>query len=678
MRLADMQLQRFGALPLARWRPDRFTLFLIFLSLLGAGLALALHGRNGVLLDWDSVNYISVADSLLAGEGFRQFNGLLYRDWPPLYPLLLAALGRAGMDPYPWAGGLNALAFALTIFLAGQWLRRRLTSRGLLLLGCMAIAVAYPLTRQAAFALTETIFILFTLLALLAAERFLNTERRSALLWAALFTALACLTRYLGLTLVVAIVLLLALQTGVPLRQRAQRIALYAILSLAPIGLWMLRNYLLLGTLTGRRSYDVLTFSESLVQTLGVLSDWTAWGLLVSGVSPSGLSTALNFLPAAGLLLLAAALIYGLIAAGRGGPARPDWRPLYIFGLFALVYLVLFNVVAYRATFATISDRYILPAWLPLLLTALIALDRLRQYLREWGTDESRRLLALLYRGRFLLRGALYVALALWLGWQVFLNGQQIVRAWAIQPETYSLWAEDETLRYLRESVRPNSWEWVLSNLPAVAYIYGGRSQQQAELPYNILDLVQWMAAGDLGPAAVYVVWLYGSPDRHNYRYGDQDLRNLPTAETIAELESGVLLRIRRPAEPGPAYRVNLHGNRLFYRKSPCFPSDANPVFFLQIYPAEGQNLPADRQEYGFVGEDFQLEDFGRREQGRCYMERELPSYPIREIHTGQYFVREDGTGVHIWQDGFRRDEVQGPLRPTRPLRWSQFDLERN
>lgn len=673
MRLADMQLQRIEALLTTGWRPHPFTLLLIFLSLLGAGLALALHGDRGVLLDWDSVNYISVADSLLAGEGFRQFNGLLYTDWPPLYPLLLAALGWVGLDPYLWAGGLNALAFALTIFLAGQWLRSRLTSRGLLLLGCMAIAVAYPLTRQAAFALTETIFILFILLALLAVERFLNTERRSALLWAALFTALVCLTRYLGLTLVVAIALLLALQAGVPLRQRAQRMALYAILALAPLGLWMLRNYLLLGTPTGRRSYDVLTFSETLVQTLGVLSDWTAWGLLVSRVSPSWLGSALNFLPAAGLLLLAAALIYGLIAAGRGGPARPDWRPLYIFGLFALVYLVLFNVVAYRATFATISDRYILPAWLPLLLTALIALDRFWQYLRERGTDESRRILALLYRWRFWLRNALFLAFILWLGWQVFLNGQQIVRAWDGRPDSYSVWAEDETLRYLRESVRPDSWEWVLSNLPAATYIFGGRSQQQAELPYNIPDLLQWMAAGDLGPATIYVVWLYGSPDEHYYGYDHQDLRDLPTAETMAEFDSGVLLRLRRAAEPGLSYRVNLHGNRVFYRKSPCFPSDANPVFSLQIYPAEGQNLPADRQEYGFVGEDFRLEDFGRREQGRCYMERELPAYPIREIRTGQYRIGADGAAVNIWQDGFRRETIQEPLRPARPRRWSRF-----
>ena len=663
-------------------RVGRGDLLLVLLALAGAGLVFALHGGRGVLLDWDSVNYISVADSLLAGEGFRQFNGLVYRDWPPLYPLLLAGPGLLGIDPYPWAGWLSALAFALTIFLAGQWLRRRLTSRWLLVWGCLAVALAYPLARQAAFALTETIFILFALLALRAAERFLEGERRAALLAAALFTGLACLTRYLGVSLVVAIVLLLALQGGVPLRQRAQHIALYGLLALAPLGWWLLRNYLLLGTLTGRPAYDVVTPAESIGQTLGVLAEWTGWSALGAGAAGPGWSWALNGPAAGSLLLLAAGVIYGLGVAGRKGAGQADWRPLYVFGLFALVYLVLFNVVAYRATFAGgdgagVGSRYILPALLPLLLAGLVALDRFWGYVRVRQVGESGRAREGRPWGRHLLAGALLAALPLWVGWQVFLGGQQIVRAWAGHTESYSAWIDSDLGRYLREGARPGAWDWTLSNFPAVTYIFGGRSEQQAELPYDLRDLRQWMMAGDLGPAAVYVAWFYGSPEAWRYRYDHGDLRDLPTAETVAELESGVLLRIRRDAEPGPAYRVNLNGNRLFYRKSPCFPSDVNPPFFLHIYPIDRRILPADRQEYGFDGQDFLLGDFGRREQGACYMERELPAYPIREIRTGQYRVDAAGRAVNIWQDGFRREgdgEGEGePLRPARPRGWSQF-----
>ena len=53
-----------------RWRPDRFTLTLAALALLGAALILARQVNYGVGIDLDSTIYISVARHLLEGEGF--------------------------------------------------------------------------------------------------------------------------------------------------------------------------------------------------------------------------------------------------------------------------------------------------------------------------------------------------------------------------------------------------------------------------------------------------------------------------------------------------------------------------------------------------------------------------------------------------------------------------------
>ena len=78
-----------------RWRPDRFTLTLTALALLGAALILARQVNYGVRIDLDSTIYkdldstiyIYVARHLLEGNGFVTLtNKELYVRWAPLYP----------------------------------------------------------------------------------------------------------------------------------------------------------------------------------------------------------------------------------------------------------------------------------------------------------------------------------------------------------------------------------------------------------------------------------------------------------------------------------------------------------------------------------------------------------------------------------------------------------------
>ena len=163
-----------GRRVLPRRRPDNFTLLLAFLGALGAALVLARQVNYGVGLTPDAVNYISVARSLLDGNGFTEFNGDSYYGWPPLYPLLLAAASFGIFDPLTVAGPLNAALFGLAVFAVGMYLRTRLASRLLLLWCCLALALAWPLLGVAYFAWSEMSFILFSILALMTAERLLR------------------------------------------------------------------------------------------------------------------------------------------------------------------------------------------------------------------------------------------------------------------------------------------------------------------------------------------------------------------------------------------------------------------------------------------------------------------------------------------------------------------------
>ena len=82
--------------------------------------------------------------------------------------------------------------------------------------------------------------------------------------------------------------------------------------------------------------------------------------------------------------------------------------------------------------------------------------------------------------------------------------------------------------------------------------------------------------------------------------------------------------------------------------------------FFLHVYPADTNDLPADRRRFGFDSLPLYFDYW--REDGRCYSVRRLPDYDIARIRTGQ-FRRDTGgiTGVDtgenpsnmIWEGSF-------------------------
>ena len=112
---------------------------------------------------------------------------------------------------------------------------------------CLAIMLALPLTGVAAFAMAEAPFILFITLALVLTAKFLDTGRRSDLVWAAVFASLAMMTRYIGITVAITVLPLLLLQRGVSPGEKAKRIGLYLLITALPVALWLLQNFLLYG-----------------------------------------------------------------------------------------------------------------------------------------------------------------------------------------------------------------------------------------------------------------------------------------------------------------------------------------------------------------------------------------------------------------------------------------------
>ena len=155
--------------------------------------------------------------------------------WGPLWPALLAFFSLPGFDPHDVARFVNSGAFGLTIVISGFWLRRHIESRFLVVWACLTVMVPVVLMNIAVTALSDSVFVLLAALSLIEIEKVLNEGKRSVLMRAAVWTALACLARYVGVAVIFAAVLLLMLDRNAAPIEKAKRIAAYSFIAAAPL-----------------------------------------------------------------------------------------------------------------------------------------------------------------------------------------------------------------------------------------------------------------------------------------------------------------------------------------------------------------------------------------------------------------------------------------------------------
>ena len=522
-------------------RPDGLTLAIVAIALLGVGLVLAREATYGVAFTWDSVNYLGAARELLTAGDFAR--ALEEREpfttWGPFYPMLLAAGGFGTFDPLDVAGPLGAAAFALTVLAAGLWMRRAIASRALVVWGCLALACAFPLARLAGFVLSEAPFILFVTLALSRVAAFRDGGGRTALAWAAAFTALACLTRYAGVALILAALPLLLLRGGPRLRERARDAALYLVVAVLPLGLWLARNALLVGSPTGKRiPGDALP--AVLGRTFQTLESW-----LYPGFEAARVERLMNAGTAAVLLALAVVVVACVVRGG--GTAR--WLRGRSFalvnGAFAFTYAS-FLVITASLTHVDEGYRHLAPLLPPLLLLVVFAVDRLWSRVRERdGMRLAVPLAALATLG-----------LGLWLSLAALRTANDIVEANGEGVRgsfTTARWRDSETVRYVREH-RIGLASRLVSN--AALPLYGHTVSLDTHVDaryyhwgYDLPRLERWIAEADMAGEDLYVVrlrWFGGEG-----AWPVEDLAAIPGLELAAELSDGAVFRATAPDAVG-------------------------------------------------------------------------------------------------------------------------------
>lgn len=248
-------------------------LTLVLLALSGTFLIL-FATPQGMGLSDDSIAYIAGARSILSGQGYREAwlaSNQPVTHFPPGYSTALALVGLSGLDPLRGTRLVNALMFGANIFLLGLigWRMTRSQIAGIAL--AFLLLVNGQLFRVHTTAMSEPLFIFFTLAAFLAfSQYFINEERfftssqkqlgvlgalggsKGFLLLAAVLTAFAYLTRYAGLALLATFLVSLFILHPT-WKQRLTSAGIF-LLGFLPFALaWSARNRLLTDNATNRQ-----------------------------------------------------------------------------------------------------------------------------------------------------------------------------------------------------------------------------------------------------------------------------------------------------------------------------------------------------------------------------------------------------------------------------------------
>ena len=432
-------------------KKSALVIFVISLTLSAVFLILYATSTYGTGISPDSVGYIAVARNLADGNGFTDYQGNAFVIQPPLFPVALASIELfSGIDPEEGARFFNALVAACTVGLGGFVLLRFV--RGpLVVLGGLAILFSTPQIAVSTYAWSEPLFNLLVLIFLTIIISHSRLGRREVVLLG-FVTALACLTRYIGYSLVATGLILILIQRGG--RTKLTNSLLFGIISVLPIGIWLIRNWILSSTLFGPRAPSQYSLLDNLYYTYSKISGW--------------------FLP--DRLLPYRWIIFAVIAFGILGAAvyafvyKKPTKAAFIreivrsaqLSLFIMVYTIFLIVSSTTTAYDRIDTRLLSPISVPLIIVLVLVFD---VALKWFENSKFRSSLASIIR---------ISAIALFALWLLVVPTRDIVHSVRAKVDQGAggynsrSWQQSDTIKYLRTHLPQedmaiySNWAWIV------------------------------------------------------------------------------------------------------------------------------------------------------------------------------------------------------------------------
>ncbi len=255
-------------------------LSLIWLSLLGISLlggllffiATAQWGLGG---GSDTANYISGAQNILKGNGYVSYVSLTpITQWPPFFSFSLAVIGLSGVAPLDGARILHTVLFGANIFMVGAILKKVTDSVPFALLGAWLMLTSTAMLQTHEMAMSEPWFILIGFTGFFFLLQYFDNGSKHFFFYSAALIGFSCLDRYVGVCFIAAGLLALLFLNPDRFQKRLSDGVIFTVLTLLPLGLWLLRNHLTANDLVNRGVHISPSSPKYWREVIETLSSW--------------------------------------------------------------------------------------------------------------------------------------------------------------------------------------------------------------------------------------------------------------------------------------------------------------------------------------------------------------------------------------------------------------------
>lgn len=333
----------------------------------------ASHTPVGAALSMDSLHYLSTAGNILEGNGFTRSTHALTGPalqpttlWPPLYPVLLAAIkwvaNLAGTSDVVGIAMFNVVALIVSVYLVVRIVSLVASVQaGILVAFTFAISPSIQIVFS--YVWSEVLFIPLCLAAYLCLQQYLTGDEgvRKRWLYAVIvLLGLATYTRYVGLAFFSSAALAMLFYGRGDLLQRLRTVTAVTLAYLTFLAPMLLRNLVQAGSFSGgdRGSPEINILSD-----IGIL----IWILYLEFLNQPLMIGAVVFLVA---LASATWLLLRRTGASRQGSVTRGLPNIIVPFLFAICYMIFLLISRGRQSIDL--DSRMLSVVVPFLLIGLL------------------------------------------------------------------------------------------------------------------------------------------------------------------------------------------------------------------------------------------------------------------------------------------------------------------